>query len=135
MVLSVPRAYVSDMNFLGLLLLSRYFASKLGLAKKEGMTLEEIIRRSGFDEATVTARMTELNLDGIVEHKPGGEYGISFSKAEYFLQEAGRDILEEGNKSALLAESFLVKMDPVALRGKGISKEAVMYILTTRRIV
>lgn len=137
MVLSVPRAYVSDTNFLGLLLLSRYFASKLGLANKETMTLKEIIERSSLDEGTVASRLAELNWHGIIERGSEGEIGISHSKAEYFLEAAKQDILEEGNRSDLFAQSLLVREegDPESILKKGMSRGQIIFLFTTRRIV
>ena len=135
MVLTVPRLYISERDFLGLLLLSRYFASKLGLAKKESMTLVEIVQRSGFDEGTVSSRLTELNYNGIIEHDPGGDYSISYSKAEYFLEEAKYNMLAESNKSDLLGERARSRsaLAPEVLRRLGISTEEV-FVLTTRRL-
>ena len=135
MVLTVPRLFISDRDFLGLLLLSRYFACKLGLAKRESMTLAEIIQRSGFDEGTVSSRLTELNYNGIVEHNPGGDYSISYSKAEYFLEEAKYNMMVESNKSDLLGEGArsTAALGSEVLRRLGISTEEV-FVLTTRRI-
>ena len=136
MVLAVPSSYISDRDFIGLLLLSKHFAHGLGLTKKETMTMMEIVERSSLDDGIVTSRLTELGYRGIVDCTQGGEFSISFPKAEYFLEEARRNMLVEWNKSELPGENFESaesRMSPEASR-RLLGQEAIA-VLMTRRIV
>lgn len=149
MVLTAPRSFISDRDFLGLLLISRYFAYKLGLAKKESMTVTEIVQRSGLDEATVSARVTELGHRGVVDCMEKGEFSISYPKAQYFLAEAKQNMLVARNKSELSeqaeqglelegyldeAQSDERLMTPEARRRRIVAHRGTIF-LTSRRIV
>ena len=112
MVLAVPRSYVSDRDFIGLLLLARFFASRLGLAKKESMTVMEIVQKSGLDDGLVSSGLTELGDRGIVDPARGGEFNISYPKAENFLEETRQHVLVERNRREFPQETLETTVTP-----------------------
>jgi len=87
LVLVIPRTKITDMEYLGLLLVARFLAFKAGLAKQDSMTLGELVGKSGINESTATTRLSDLKADRVAETVSRGEYRISYSNAERFLQD------------------------------------------------
>ena len=129
MVLTTPRLFISDRDFIGLLLLSKYFAYKLGMAKKESMTMTEVIQRSGLDETIVSSRLIELGYRGIVDRIEKEEFSISYAQAQYFLEEAIQNMLVARNRSELSEQGS----DIVGYLGLMQSEESLTTVEARRR--
>ncbi len=89
LVLVIPRSKITDKEYLGLLFVERFLAFKAGLAKQDSMTLGELVGKSGIAESTASTRISDLKADRVVETVSRGEYRISYSNAERFLQDVG----------------------------------------------
>ncbi len=87
MVLGIPRSKITDKDFIGLLLVTRYLACRAGLSKRDSMTLPEIAEASGITEGTISPRLSDLKADRIAEGIARGEYRISYANAERFLED------------------------------------------------
>src|SRR6266849_5195103 len=87
MVLGIPRSKLTDKDFIGLLLVTRYLSCRAGLSKRDSMTLPEIAEASGITEGTISPRLSDLKADRIAEGVARGEYRISYPNAERFLED------------------------------------------------
>src|SRR6266700_3563060 len=64
-ILLSPRSQFLDRHLLAIYLLGRYFASKLGLAKDDELTMEELQTISGLDPGSLSARLSDLKREHI----------------------------------------------------------------------
>lgn len=87
LVLVIPRSKITDKEYLGLLLVTRYLAFRAGLAKQDSITLGELVEKSGINESTASSRLSDLRADRVAETVSRGEYRIFYSEAERFLQD------------------------------------------------
>src|SRR5437660_7089541 len=71
-ILLSPRSRYLDRHLLAIYLLGRYFASKLGLAKDDELTIEELQASSGLDAKSLSARLSDLKRDGLIENPERG---------------------------------------------------------------
>src|SRR4029077_7425389 len=67
LVLVVPRSRVTDKDYLGLILVTRYLAFRAGLAKQDSMTIAEIAEKSGINDGTISSRLSDLKADRVAE--------------------------------------------------------------------
>jgi hypothetical protein len=87
LVLVVPRSKITDKDYLGLLVLTRYLAFRAGLVAKDSVTLNELVKSSGIAESTVSSRLSDLRADRVIEDVSRGEYRLSYPNAERFLHD------------------------------------------------
>lgn len=134
-VLLPPRSRFPDRQLLAIYLLGRYFASKLELTPSDMLTLEDLKKISGLDEGSISARLSELKKEGLVETIGRGSYRVSYSGLEGFgflLEE-----IERGGRRAPVFEPTksrgqLVGTVPADINFANVSDaEAVMFALYT----
>jgi len=66
-------------------LIGKYFAKILNLTEKESATVKEIANELKLDPRIVSARLKDLNDNGLVERVGRGEYKILTIKLEEFV--------------------------------------------------
>jgi len=86
-VIVAPKSKLIDRELIGITLLGRYFANKMKLASSDSMSVSEIAQKLGMDEKAVSARLSELKRERIVEMVSRGEYRVSYAGVESMLSE------------------------------------------------
>ncbi len=95
-VLLPPKAKLTDRQLITVYLLGRYFASRLELAQTDTLTIEELLKLSQLEESSLSARLSELKRDGLVESVERGSYRVAYENLESFGQ-----LLEEIERGAI----------------------------------
>ena len=86
-VIVAPKSKLSDRELIAIILLSKYFSSKLNLVTSDTMTPSEISQKLGIEEASVSARLSDLKRERVVEMVSRGEYRISYANIERVLDD------------------------------------------------
>jgi len=93
-VIIAPRSKLTDRQLISIILLGRYFSNKLNLVPSEVMTIDEIAQKLNLDKDVVSARLSDLKRERIVEMVSRGEYRISHANADTMLDEISEKIGE-----------------------------------------
>jgi len=93
-VIIAPRSKLTDRHLISIVLLGRYFSNKLNLVPSELMTTDEIAQKLNIKKEVVSARLSDLKRERIVEMVSRGEYRISYANAETMLAEIHEKIGE-----------------------------------------
>ena len=93
-VIIAPRSKLTDRQLISIILLGRYFSNKLNLVPSEVMTIDEIAQKLNIDKDVVSARLSDLKRERIVEMVSRGEYRISHANADTMLDEISEKIGE-----------------------------------------
>ena len=93
-VIIAPRSKLTDRQLISIILLGRYFSNKLNLVPSEVMTIDEIAQKLNLDKDVVSARLSDLKRERIVEMVSRGEYRISYANADTMLDEISEKIGE-----------------------------------------
>lgn len=87
-VILLPREKLSKKDLIALQVIARYFAFKLGLVTTDNITISEIMERTGIQDAKViSARLSDLRKDGILEQVEHGKYRVSVPNLSRYLDE------------------------------------------------
>jgi hypothetical protein len=84
-VVLAPHSSLTDREQLFLLLLGRFFSFKLGKAKSDSTSLDNLAKTSGLSDKAASARISELKRERFVENTKKGEYRIMYANAESML--------------------------------------------------
>lgn len=82
-----PRNSLTHQQQIALVLLARRFASELGMADSDTMTAEQLAETVDPDKASVSARLTELKKEAIVESPSRAHFRISILGVQKILDE------------------------------------------------
>ena len=93
-VIIAPRSKLTDRHLISIVLLGRYFSNKLNLAPSEVMTTDEIAQKLNIKKEVVSARLSDLKRERIVEMVSRAEYRISYANVETMLTEIREKIGE-----------------------------------------
>src|SRR2546425_163499 len=74
-----PKSRFPDRQLLAVYLLGRYFASKLELVPEDTLTIDELKKLSGLDESSISARLSELKKEGLVDSVERGRYRVAYA--------------------------------------------------------
>jgi uncharacterized protein YjhX (UPF0386 family) len=85
-----PRSKFTDRQLIAIYLLGRYFASKLELSREDNLDFDALRKLTGLEEGSITARVSELKKEGLVESDERGVYRVNYQSLENF-----RSLLEE----------------------------------------
>lgn len=85
---------LSDKQRISILLLGKYFASKLGIVENSSMGITEVAKEIGRPKTTLSGPMKELATKGFVEKLPGRKYMIAYHR----IREIFEKIIEEKQK-------------------------------------
>lgn len=94
-----PRAKLADREKIAIVLLGRYFANRLELSESETLTTKDVASQVGMDEATTSARLSDLRRERIVEPVSRGEYRISYANSDRILDEILNKLEKIGGRS------------------------------------
>ncbi len=83
-ILLSPRSRFLDRHLLAIYLLGRYFALKLGLAKDDELTIEELQMISGVDPGSLSARLSDLKKEGLIDSPERGRYRVDYRGFDSF---------------------------------------------------
>jgi len=86
-VLLVPKTWLSDRELIILTLAGRYFACRLNLFESDAMTNEELAQELNIAEESVSARISELKRERVVEILSRGKYKIRYTEISGLLDE------------------------------------------------
>lgn len=84
-IVLAPHSNLTDREQLFLLLLGHFFSFRLGKAKFDSASLENLAKTSGLSDKAASARISELKRERFVESTKKGEYRIIYSNAESML--------------------------------------------------
>ncbi|SRR6266487_1649412 len=90
-----PRSKLTDRQLIAVYLLGRYFASKLELTQADSLTFDDLRKLSNLEEGSITARLSDLRKEGLVETGERGIYRINYQSLESFgpvLEEIERGV-------------------------------------------
>lgn len=93
-VIIAPRSKLTDRHLISIVLLGRYFSNKLDLASSEVMSTDEIAQKLNIKKEVVSARLSDLKRERIVEMISRAEYRISYANVETMLAEIREKIGE-----------------------------------------
>jgi len=79
-----PRSKLTDRQLIAVYLLGRYFASKLELTQADSLTFDDLRKLSNLEEGSITARLSDLRKEGLVESGERGIYRINYQSLESF---------------------------------------------------
>jgi DNA-binding transcriptional ArsR family regulator len=83
-ILLPPKTKLTDRQLIAIQILGRYFACKLELFKNDTLSLEELKRLTQLEESSLSARLSELKKDGLVESAERGSYRVAYQSLESF---------------------------------------------------
>lgn len=76
---------LTDKQRIAIVLLGKYFASKLGITNDASMGIVEIAKELGRPKTTLSGNIKELVKSGYVEHLPGRRYRITYHRIKEML--------------------------------------------------
>ena len=79
-----PRSKFTDRQLIATYLLGRYFSSKLDLSKEDSLDFDLLKKFTGLEENSLSARVSELRKEGLVESGERGVYRINYQNLEGF---------------------------------------------------
>ena len=91
-VLLIPKTPLSDRELIILTLIGRYFANKLNLFDSSSMAIEELAQELNMAKPSVSARMSDLRRERIVEMLARGEYRINYTEISRLLDEISEKV-------------------------------------------
>jgi predicted transcriptional regulator len=71
---------LTDLQRIAIVLVGKYFASKLGLIQSHTLGVSEIAKESGRPVTTLSGKLKELVDKGFVEKLPGRKYSIVYHR-------------------------------------------------------
>lgn len=86
-VFLIPKTKLIHTELICMLLLGKYFASELKLAKSSILTIEEATKQSGLKKNIVCARLADLKKHKVAKTIKKGEYQISLTEVGRILDE------------------------------------------------
>ncbi len=79
-----PKSKLTDRQLIAVYLLGRYFASKLELTQADSLNFDDLRRLCNLEESSITARLSDLRKEGLVESGERGVYRINYQSLESF---------------------------------------------------
>lgn len=104
-ILLPPKTRFTDRQLVAIQILGRYFACKLELHKNDTLSLEELNKLTQLEESSLSARLSELKRDGLVESAERGSYRVAYHNLESFgplLEEIERNIANNQGSARLI---------------------------------
>ena|SRR2546426_2232584 len=95
-ILLPPKTRLTDRQLIALYLLGRYFSSRLELTQTDTLSIEDLCKLSNLESNSVSARISDLKREGLIESAERGTYRVSYQSLESF-----GPILEEIEKISL----------------------------------
>jgi DNA-binding HxlR family transcriptional regulator len=83
-ILLPPKTKLTDRQLIAIQILGRYFACKLELFKEDTVGLEELKKLTQLEESSLSARLSELKKEGLVESSERGSYRVAYHSLESF---------------------------------------------------
>lgn len=83
-------------DLIALVLLGKRLAKEAKLVPNEFATIDQIVSLTGLKEKVITARLSELKKDGIIESESRGQYGLIMGNMRKVLSEINRIKSQEG---------------------------------------
>ena len=91
-VLLIPKTRLTDRELIMLTLIGRYFANKVNLFDSSSMTVEDVAQELNVAKPSVSARMSDLKRERIVEMLARGEYRINYTEISRLLDEISEKV-------------------------------------------
>lgn len=91
-ILLIPKTRLTDRELIVLALMGRYFANKLNLFDSNSMTIENVAQELNMAKQSVSARMSDLKRERIVEMLARGEYKINYTEISRLLDEISEKV-------------------------------------------
>src|SRR5437870_1715848 len=79
-----PKNKLTDRQLIAIQILGRYFACRLELFKEDTLNLEELKKLTQLEESSLSARLSELKKEGLVESAERGSYRVAYHSLEGF---------------------------------------------------
>ena len=79
-----PRSKFTDRQLISTYLLGKYFSSKLDLSKEDSLDFDALKKFTGLEESSMSARVSELRKEGLVESGERGVYRVNYQSLESF---------------------------------------------------
>lgn len=79
-----PRSKFTDRQLIATYLLGKYFSSKLDLSKEDSIDFDVLKKFTGLEESSISARVSELRKEGLVESGERGIYRVNYQSLESF---------------------------------------------------
>lgn len=86
-ILLIPRTRLSDRELIILTLTGRYFANRLNFFDSNSMTRGDIAQELNMTRESVSARISELRRERVVEMVTRGEYRVNYTEISRLLDE------------------------------------------------
>lgn len=115
-VLLPPKTRLTDRQLIAIHLLGRYFASKLELAQSDTLSIEQLQKLTQLEEGSLSARLSELKKEGLVEGAERGSYRVAYQNLETFgpvLEEMERNTT--GSLRPGLPKTISVTEEPASI--------------------
>jgi hypothetical protein len=126
-IFRVPRSKLGARESISLILAGRYFAFKLEKSTTDSASLEELVRETGLDPKTLSARLSELVSDGWAERTGRGEFRVNYPLIETILDSVG---LPDSNNTNSVATLEPTDQLPTIERASGLN-DAITKVLAT----
>lgn len=91
-VFLIPKTRLTDRELIILTLIGRYFANKLHLFDSSSMTRDEVAQELNIAKPSVSARISDLKRERIIELLARGKYRINYTEISRLLDEISEKV-------------------------------------------
>lgn len=91
-VLLIPKTRLTDRELIILALIGRYFANKLNFFDSSSITIGGVAQELNMATPSVSARMSDLKRERVIEMLARGEYRINYTEISRLLDEISEKV-------------------------------------------